>query len=167
MTISLIVAVAENDVIGRDGGLPWKLSTDLKRFKKLTTGHPVLMGRRTWASIGKPLPSRINLVLTRDRTFAPAGCLVAHRWEEALAQARLRDPEGELFVIGGAELYARAMPAARRIYLTRVEAEIEGDVHFPSIDPKCWEKSGSESHPAGPRDEYPVRFEDWRRIRDA
>lgn len=166
MTISLIVAAAENDVIGRDGRLPWKLSTDLRRFKRLTSGHPVLMGRRTWESIGRPLPKRTNLVWTRDRALAPAGCLVVHSWEEALAQAALRDPDGELFVIGGAEVYRHAMPFADTIQLTRVEAEIEGDVVFPSVDPKIWDRTHSESHPSGPKDEYPFRFETWSRKRD-
>lgn len=165
MTISLIVAAAENDVIGRDGGLPWNLSTDLKRFKRRTSGHPILMGRRTWQSIGKPLPRRTNIVWTRDRSLAPEGCLVVHAWEEALAQARLRDPDGELFVIGGAEVYRYALPFADTIYLTRVEAEIEGDVRFPEVDASTWERTSSEPHPSGPKDDHPFRFETWKRIR--
>ncbi len=162
MTISLVVAAAENDVIGRAGGLPWNLSSDLKHFKRITKGHRVIMGRRTWVSIGRPLPKRINVVVTRDRSLAPAGCLVSHSLDEALAVA-MAVGDREVFVIGGAELYVQALAGADRIYLTRVAAEIDGDVRFPVLDETLWSCVETNPQQPGPKDDHAFRFEIWER----
>ncbi|MCJ2092860.1 dihydrofolate reductase [Methylobacterium sp. J-072] len=159
--VSLVAAIARNGVIGRDNGLAWHLSSDLKRFKALTMGKPMLMGRRTWASIGRPLPGRRTLVLTRDRGFRAEGAETVHDWDAALAAAA----GPELMVVGGAEIYALALPHADRLHLTEVEAEPEGDVRFPAFDRAAFRETFREAHPAGPRDEHAFAFVDWVRIR--
>lgn len=159
--IALVVAVARNGVIGRDNGLAWHLSSDLKRFKALTLGKPMLMGRRTWASIGRPLPGRRTLVLTRDPDFRAEGAEIVHDWDAAVAAAAAPD----LMVVGGAEIYALALPHADRLHLTEVEAEPEGDVRFPAFDRAAFRETFREAHPAGPRDEHAFAFVDWTRIR--
>ncbi|WP_267425084.1 dihydrofolate reductase [Methylobacterium sp. GC_Met_2] len=159
--VSLVAAVARNGVIGRDNGLAWHLSSDLKRFKALTMGKPMLMGRRTWDSIGRPLPGRRTLVLTRDRAFRAEGVEVVHDWEAALAAAS----GSELMVVGGAEIYALALPQADRLHLTEVAAEPEGDVRFPAFDRAWFREMLREAHPAGPRDEHAFAFVDWERVR--
>lgn len=159
MRIALVVAAARNGVIGRDGGLAWRIPDDLKRFKEITLGKPVIMGRKTHDSIGRPLPERVNIVVTR-RGGPIEGVLVAASVEEALrlgfeAAAHL-DTE-EVCVIGGAEIYAQTMALASRIYLTEVEAEVDGDAVFPTIDPAQWsrralgrvERSSRNEHSAG------------------
>jgi len=129
--LCLIAAVAENGVIGRDNALPWRLPDDLKHFKALTLGHPVLMGRKTWESLGRPLPGRENLVVTRNPGYQASACRVVHSLPEALAACA----HAELaFVIGGGELYAQALPFADTLYLTEVRAEVEGDATFPDFD---------------------------------
>lgn len=156
--IALIVAVAENGVIGRAGQLPWHLPDDLKRFKALTMGKPMLMGRRTFASIGRPLPGRTSLVLTRSADWLPPpGALAVHTLEEALAEARRLDA-GELAVIGGAEVFRLALPLARRIDLTRVHAELSGDVYFPPLDPREWRETERIEHPADARHAHAMTF---------
>jgi dihydrofolate reductase len=160
-TIALVAAVARNGVIGRDNGLAWHLSSDLKRFKALTMGKPMLMGRRTWDSIGRPLPGRRTLVLTRDRGFRAEGAEVVHDWEAALAAAA----GTELMVVGGAEIYALALAQADRLHLTEVVAEPDGDVRFPAFDRAQFRETFREAHPAGPRDEHAFAFVDWERIR--
>lgn len=159
MRVTLVAAVAENGVIGRDGTLPWRLSADLRRFRELTTGHHVVMGRRTWESIGRPLPGRTNVVLSRDPFFRPEdeSVVVEPSLEDALARAR-RAGETELFVIGGAEVYALALPVADRIELTRVAARVEGDVRFPPLDPTEWSEHDVGSHPADDRNEHAFAF---------
>jgi dihydrofolate reductase len=146
--VSLIVAAAANCVIGRDNRMPWHLPEDLARFKRLTLGHPVVMGRRTYESIvaalGKPLPGRANIVVTRRRDFAAPGCTVTSSLDAALAAARDAD---EVFVIGGAEIYRLALPRADRVYLTRIDADFEGDATFPALDPKDWREVAREAHP--------------------
>lgn len=162
----MVVAVTDNDVIGRDGGLPWRLSTDLKRFKALTMGKPMVMGRVCYDSIGKPLPGRPNIVITRNRGFAPQGVMVAHSLEEALAKARteaLRLGVDEICIIGGGVVYREAMDLATLLHVTHVETEIEGDTFFPPIDPAIWEPGPVEAVPAGERDDYPSRFVTYRR----
>ena len=159
--VSLVAAVARNGVIGRDNGLAWHLSSDLKRFKALTMGKPMLMGRRTWDSIGRPLPGRRTLVLTRDRAFGAEGVEVVHDWESTLAAAS----GSELMVVGGAEIYTLTLPQADRLYLTEVAAEPEGDVRFPSFDRARFRETLREAHPAGPRDEHAFAFVDWERVR--
>lgn len=158
--VSLIAAVARNGVIGRDNGLAWHLSSDLKRFKALTMGKPMLMGRRTWDSIGRPLPGRRTLVLTRDTGFRAEGVETVHDWDSALAAAG-----AELMVVGGAEIYALALPHADRLHLTEVEAEPAGDVRFPAFDRARFRETFREAHPAGPRDEHAFAFVDWERAR--
>jgi len=160
-TISLVAAIARNGVIGRDNGLAWHLSSDLKRFKALTMGKPMLMGRRTWASIGRPLPGRRTLVLTRDPGFRAEGAETVHDWDAALAAAAAP----ELMVVGGAEIYALALSHADRLHLTEVEAEPEGDVRFPAFDRTAFRETFREAHPAGPRDAHAFAFVDWVRIR--
>lgn len=134
--ISLIAAVARNGVIGSDNALPWKLPEDLKRFKALTLGHPVIMGRKTYESIGRPLPGRRNIVISRNAAFAAAGCETAASLDAAIAACTgITD---EIFIIGGAQIYAEALPRAQRLYLTEIEAAYPGDVQFPDFDRSAW-----------------------------
>jgi dihydrofolate reductase len=153
--ISLIVAMAQNGVIGRGNGLPWKLPEDLRRFREFTLGKPILMGRKTFESIGRPLPGRGNLVLTRDRDWSAAGVIAVHSVEEALRQTRTCD---ELVAIGGAQIYRLLLPFARRIYLTHVHADVPGDTYFPAFDPTQWDDVECRVHPADERHAYPVTF---------
>lgn len=165
--IALFVAIAENGVIGRDGGLPWRLSTDLKLFRQHTMGKPLIMGRRTFASLGKPLDGRDNIVITRAREFAAAGAIVVHALEDALARARdLAERRGtdEIVVIGGGTIYGQALPLANRIYVTRVSAAVAGDVTFPPIDWSKWATSSSQVYDAGPRDAHGFTFSVMERI---
>jgi len=136
MSLSLIAAVASNGVIGKGGDLPWRLSDDLKRFKKLTMGHPIVMGRKTFDSIGRALPGRKNIVITRDTSWSFEGVEVAHSLDEALSLAG----EGEVFVIGGGEIYRQALPMASRMYLTLLAREVEGDAVFPEYDAAEWKE---------------------------
>lgn len=145
--LSLIVAMAENRVIGRDGQLPWRLSSDLRRFKQLTMGHHIVMGRRTYESIGRPLPGRRMVVMSRDAAYRPPGVLVASSLQDALLQAS-GDPE--VFVIGGEQIYRLALPHANRIYLTCVEGTIDdGDTYFPPLDQNEWLLKSEEHTSAG------------------
>ena len=153
--ISLIVAMAQNGVIGRDNALPWRLPADLKRFREFTLGKPILMGRKTFEAIGRPLPGRANLVLTRDRDWRAAGAIPVHSVEEALLQTRTCD---ELVAIGGAEIYRLLLPLARRIYLTHVHADVPGDTYFPAFDPAQWDDIEFHTHPADERHAFPVTF---------
>jgi dihydrofolate reductase len=130
MKISIIVAIAQNRVIGANGGLPWHLSEDLKRFKKLTMGHPIVMGRKTFESIGRPLPGRENVVLTRNRSFGPEGVTVLHSFGELES----RFGNQEVFVIGGADLFRLALPMTDRLYLTQIDRNFEGETLFPEFD---------------------------------
>lgn len=156
--ITLVVALAANGVIGREGALPWRLPEDLRRFKAATLGKPVIMGRRTFESIGRALPGRHNIVLTRRADWRPPdpAVTVVDDWSAAL---RAAGEAREVMVIGGAEIYALALPYARRLLLTRVQARIEGDVRFPTIDPAEWQSSASEAFPADDRHAYSMIFE--------
>ena len=159
--ISIIVAVAHNGVIGDKNALLWHISEDLKYFKGLTTGHPVVMGRKTWESIGRPLHNRTNVVLTREaRTFE--GARTAHSLKEAVAMFA---PDEEVFVIGGAQIYAEALPVADRLYLTRVEHDYEGDTRFPVWNEQEWQLVASESFACGAKFPYPFAFERYERRR--
>ncbi|GJD47918.1 Dihydrofolate reductase type 3 [Methylobacterium crusticola] len=153
-TVTLIAAVAENRVIGRDNGLAWRLRSDLRRFRALTMGKPVIMGRRTWDSIGRPLPGRRVIVLTRDPAWTAPEVATAGGWAQALERA---GPADEVMVAGGAQIYALALPFARRLALTRVAASPAGDALFPEI-PADFREVASEAHPAGPDDEHAFRF---------
>jgi dihydrofolate reductase len=134
--LALVVAVSENGVIGRDGGLPWHLPEDLKHFRRVTTGHAIVMGRRTWESIGRPLPGRRSIVVSRTPGFAPAGAEVAPDLDAALRLARTTDPEPR--IIGGERLFAAALPRVTRVHLTRVHRVVAGDTFFPALDPAVW-----------------------------
>ena len=154
----LVAAVAENGVIGRGGGLPWRLKTDLKRFRALTVGHPVVMGRKTYLSFGKPLKGRTNIVVTRDPAFAAMGVVVAPNLEAALAAAEgdaLRRGAAAIVIGGGADIYAATIERASRLEITRVHARPEGDTVFPTIDPAQWREAAREEYGAGPDDEAP------------
>ncbi len=155
--ITLIVAVADNGVIGRDNALPWHLPDDLKRFKRLTWGLPIVMGRKTFESIGKPLPGRENIVVTRDANYRREGVTVVHGIDEAV---RAAGDAAELMVIGGAELFRMFLPRATRIHLTRVHANVAGDVVWPALD-DTWGVVDSEAHAADERHASSMTFEVW------
>jgi len=155
MELALVVAMSDNGVIGRQGALPWHLPDDMKYFKVVTYGKPVLMGRRTFESIGKPLAGRRNLVLSRAASAALPGVEYVRSLEQGLALAA---GAAELCVIGGAEVYALALPLATRIYLTRVRAVLEGDRYFPLRDFSAWRESESVPHPADERHAYAMSF---------
>lgn len=173
VVVSVIAAVAENGVIGRDGDLPWRLPADLQRFKALTWGHPMIMGRRTYDSIGRPLPGRRSIVLSRNPAAlgGAAGVTVAGDLGNALeiAAAGLEprvdgDAEArQVFIIGGAEIYRQALPLADRLYLTRIHAEIDGETHFPALEAGEWRLVEAEAHPADARHAYPFTFERYER----
>lgn len=160
--LSLITAVSENGIIGKENRLPWRISSDLKRFKRLTMGHTLILGRRTFESIGRPLPGRDTVVLTRSKGWGFPGVKVAHSIDEALQYASL---DNDPYVGGGAQIYARALPLAKRIHLTRVHATIQGDVLFPEIDPEEWELTSERIFPANSRDEYSTTYQIMSRIR--
>jgi dihydrofolate reductase len=153
--ISLVVAMACNRVIGRDKVLPWHLPADLRHFKALTMGKPMIMGRRTWESLPGLLPGRRHIVVTRNPDYRAAGAEVVHSLDEAIVAAH---PAEEIMVVGGANLYAQALPMAERIYLTLIDAEIDGDTRFPSWDADEWVETASDSHPADDRNAYACRF---------
>jgi dihydrofolate reductase len=155
--ISLIVAMDEMRGIGVDGHLPWYLSADLRRFKSLTMGHQMIMGRKTYDSIGRPLPGRTMIIVSRNPGFQPEGCLVASSFETALEFARLGQ-EDEVFVIGGGDLFDQAIELADRIYLTQVHATLETDVYFPEYTPDDWQETDSSFHDADEKNEYPSTF---------
>jgi len=163
MRVTLVVAIAQNRVIGRDGDLPWRLSTDMKRFKQTTMGCPVVMGRKTWESFPKrPLPGRLNIVITRDATYRAEGAEIVGSLDDALTLARTRARCGaacdDIFVIGGGQVYAQAMRLADRLDVTHVLAEVDGDTHFPPIDPALWHVVSSQDIPAGDRDSHATRY---------
>ena len=168
--IVLVVAVAQNGVIGRDGDLPWRLPSDLKRFKQLTLGKPVVMGRKTWDSIGRPLPGRPNVVVTRDASFAAPGATVVSSLDEGLAVAQ-REAEAlgvdEVCVIGGGQIYAQVFDRADILHVTRVAADVAGDTRFPAIDPAVFEKVADEPIPQGEKDSHAMHFATWRRRKAA
>ena len=155
MRISLIVALARNRVIGRDNQLPWRLSADLQHFKGLTMGKPIVMGRKTYESIGRPLPGRTNIVVTRDSSFSAAGCRVVHSIDEALVAAGGAD---EVMIMGGENLYSQLLPRADRLYLTEVQAEVSGDAWFPEFDQTQWQELERESHRADEKNEFDYDF---------
>lgn len=153
--INIIVAVAKNGVIGDKNSLLWHIREDMVHFRTLTSGHPVIMGRKTYDSIGRPLPKRTNVVITRDTELQIEGCKMAHSLEEAIA---LFDPQEEIFIIGGAQIYAQALPLAHRIYLTVVERDYQGDTSFPEIDYSVWRQTSREDFSRGETFEYPFSF---------
>ena len=161
MKLALIWAMARNRTIGRNNALPWYLPEDLKYFKRVTLGKPIIMGRKTWESIGRPLPGRTNIVITRDAAFKADGVRVVHSLEQALALAEkicLIDGSEEAIVIGGAEIYALALPHADRLYLTQVHADVEGDAYFPPLDLAQWHEKGREDFAAQAPNPYDYTF---------
>jgi dihydrofolate reductase len=164
MRISIIVAAAENGIIGRDGGLPWHLSDDLRRFKRLTMGHTIIMGRRTWESIGRALPGRRTIVVSRNPKLQidVADVEVAASLDKALELANARG-EDEVFIVGGAELYRESLSRADRIYLTRVCATVDGDTLFPEVAWNEWHLVESEENDATEKNEYAYHFETYDR----
>lgn len=161
MRLSLVAAMDRNRLIGAGDRLPWRLPADLAHFKRLTLGKPVLMGRRTFESIGRPLPERHNIVVTRDRGFRAEGCTVAHSLDAGLAAAA---PAPEVMVIGGASVYAQCLARAGRMYLTRIDAELEGDTFFPAWDPAEWREVERREFQPDARNAYPYRFEVLERV---
>jgi len=158
--ISIIVAASTNSVIGAAGDLPWRLSDDLKRFKAITMGKPIVMGRKTWDSIGHPLPGRQNIVISRQADFVAEGCEVVASTDEAIAATGGAD---EVMVIGGSQVYSLFLPAAERLYLTRVHAEVAGDTFFPDIDESEWRLVDDESHSADDRNAFDFSFRTYER----
>lgn len=154
--LSAIVAMAENRVIGKNNQLPWRLPADLKHFKALTTGHPILMGRKTYESIGKPLPHRTNIILTRDASYQAPGCQVVTTIKAAIAQATA-EGHSEIFIIGGAEIYRQLLPDIERIYLTIVHETFEGDAFFPEL-PAAWREIKREEHTKDADNPYDYTF---------
>jgi dihydrofolate reductase len=155
MRISLIVAMDRNGVIGAGGRLPWRLPADLRRFKAITMGKPIVMGRRTHESIGRPLPGRENIVVTRDRDFRAPGCTILHGVDAVLEHCRGAE---EIMIMGGAELYRQLLPEADRIHLTEVHADLAGDTSFPPWNREDWREISREDFPADERNEFPYSF---------
>ena len=153
--ISIIVAASTNNAIGIRGELPWRLSSDLQHFKATTMGKPIVMGRKTWDSIGRPLPGRQNIVITRQAGYVAEGCDVVASLAEA---AEAAGDENEIMVIGGSEIYSLALPLADRLYMTRVHAAVDGDAFFPEIDATEWRLIDEEHHEADERNEHPYSF---------
>jgi dihydrofolate reductase len=166
-TILLVAAVAENGVIGRGNSLPWRIRSDLRHFRALTLDKPVVIGRKTYLSIGKPLPQRTTIVVSRDHNFAADGVVVAASLDAALAAARgdaLRRGTGTIIIAGGGEIYAQAMPSATRLAITKVHKQIDGDAYFPSIDPKIWRETACEEHAPAQGDDAAFAFVTYERI---
>lgn len=167
LPLALVVAVADNGIIGRDNGLAWHLRTDLKRFRALTMGRPLLMGRRTFESIGRPLPGRETVVLTSDPSFSVEGVTAAASLAGAIAACEAsarRLGADTIMVVGGAQVYAETLPLASRIHLTEVHANPEGDVRFPELERTAFRETLREAHQAGPQDDFPFTFVDLERV---
>ena len=162
VTISFVVAYDRNRAIGKDNHLPWRLPDDMKHVRAVTIGKPMIMGRRTWDSIGRPLPGRTSIVLTRDRTFRCDGCVVARTADEAL---KLAGTAPEIIVFGGARVFEEFLPRADRIYLTEVETEADADTHFPKLDPAEWREVERVRHPADERHAHAFSFVTLERVR--
>lgn len=160
MILSIIVAFDEHRLIGRNNGLPWHLPADLKHFKSITMGHSIIMGRRTFESIGKPLPGRHSVVVTRKRGYSQEGITVAHSLEEAL---NLCSGEEEVFVIGGAQIFEQAMPLASKLYITKIHHVFEGDTFFPEIPQDRWELISKEDHESDEKNSRAYSFLTYRR----
>jgi dihydrofolate reductase len=162
MIISLLVAASENNVIGKDNQLPWHLPNDLKYFKNLTWGMPILMGRKTFDSIGKPLPGRKSIVITRNQDWQHEGVDVVHSIDDAVQKAESYGVK-EIFVIGGAEIFKTALPTANRLYLTRIHQDFEGDVYFPSISEDNWQLTSSRYCEADEKNAFAHTYQVWNR----
>ncbi len=170
LKIAIIAAIAENGVIGRGNALPWRLKSDMQHFRALTMGKPVVMGRKTYLSIGRPLKGRTTIVVSRDRDFTAPGIVVAPSLDAALTTARgdaLRRNADTIVIAGGAEIYAQAMPLATRLAITRVHKQVDGDAYFPAIDPNEWHEGARSEHEAAAEDEAAFAFVIYERAIDA
>jgi dihydrofolate reductase len=163
LIISLVVAAATNDAIGKEGKMPWRLPSDMKHFKNVTWGMPIIMGRKTFDTLGKALPGRKNIVITRQGGWSAPGVIPVKSLEDALFVARETDAK-EAMVIGGGEIYRMAFEKTKRIYLTRIKAEPEGDTFFPKLDPKMWQLVSKRDHPADEKNPFEHSFQVWERI---
>ena len=159
--LSLVVAASDNDVIGRDNALPWHLPADLKHFKAVTMGKPIVMGRKTYESIGRALPGRLNIVISRNRSLEIPGVTVVGSFEEALARA---GDVPEVAVIGGAELFRSALPLASRVYFTRVHGNVDGETKFPALDPSQWREVERSHHPSDERHAFAMTFSTFQKL---
>ena len=159
--VSIIVAMGRNRVIGKDNSLIWHLPADLKHFKETTMGRPVIMGRKTFESVGKPLPGRTNIIVTRRKDYRAQGCLAAGSVEQAL---ELVAGEPEVFIAGGGEIYRQSLPLADRMYITIIDHDFEGDTFFPEFSVKKWKISQEIYHPADDRNKYPMVFRIYKRV---
>jgi len=155
MIISFIAAMGKNRVIGKDNSLPWKLPADMRHFHDLTLGKPIIMGRKTYESIGKPLPNRTNIIITRDQNYNAEGCIVVHSIDEAL---KASEGNEEVMVIGGAQIYKEILPKANKMYLTIIDADFEGDAFFPEYNIEEWEETAYEEHERDAENQYDYRF---------
>lgn len=166
--IALVVAMGENRAIGKGGQLPWRLSTDLKQFRKITLGHPIVMGRRTFESFGRVLDQRVNIILTRDHDYKVPGAVVVHSLEDGLKRARQEAEQAgvnQIMIIGGEDVFREVLPQADRIYLTGIHAAPDADTWFPGLDHGAWREVSREAHPAGPKDDHAFSFVVLDRVR--
>ncbi|MDP6541469.1 MAG: dihydrofolate reductase [Phycisphaerales bacterium] len=157
--MEIVVAMSKNNVIGQDGKMPWHLPADLIHFKNLTSNHAIVMGRKTWESIGRPLPNRLNIVVTKQPDYEASDAVVVHSLAEGVEVAGSR----RVFVIGGGQIYSQALPLASRLHLTRIEAMIEGDTHFPDLDETIWTCQSRTTRPADEKNPHSLSFETWTR----
>jgi dihydrofolate reductase len=155
MNISIVVAMSSNSLIGRDGDLPWHLSADLQHFKSITMGKPVVMGRLTYESIGRPLPGRENIVLTRDIEYKAEGCTIVHDLEQITSRCSYTE---EIMIIGGAQLYIETIPLANKLFITEVHAELDGDIFFPDFDRKQWREIERQHFDADEKNDFDYSF---------
>ena len=164
MNISIIVAITENNIIGRQNGLPWHLPADLKYFREKTTGHHIVMGRKTFESIGggRPLPNRTSIIITNQNDYKAEGCLIAHSMEEAISLAK---NETELFIIGGRQIYEQSLPIADLMYITRIHNTIEGDTFFPEFSSDQWKEKESNFRAADEKNNYDMSFQVFEKIK--
>ena len=165
MKISCVVAVANNNVIGKNNDIPWYLPADLKYFKKITLDHHILMGRNCYQSIGRPLPKRTNVIITRDPFFIASNCLIAHSINEALEIA-YDNGEEEVMIIGGGTIYKQTQGLWDTLYITEVDLNVDGDIFFPEIDPKEWKLVSEDPHEPDEKNEHPYNFKKYERIRE-
>jgi len=161
MSLSLIVAMARNRTIGINNALPWRCPEDLKHFKSLTMGHHMIMGRKTFDSIGKPLPGRTTVIVTRNAELKVEGCVVAHSLQQAISACA---DDSEIFIVGGAELYAQALPLVNKLYITEIQKDVEGDAHFPSFNKEEWQLISKEAHSQETPQALEYHFTSYQRI---
>jgi dihydrofolate reductase len=157
--MEIVVAMTSNHVIGQNGDMPWHLPADLVHFKELTSGHAIIMGRRTWESIGKPLPNRLNIVVTRQEDYAAEDVTVVHSLEDGIVAAGTQ----RIFLVGGGEMYKEALPIASKMHVTRIDALIDGDTKFPEIDESIWQCKSRVNRSADEKNPYDLVFETWER----